>query len=87
MEEFILAADAGLYTSDYESFGLSILETLWFGKPIVAFNVGGIPEVAGEGYPLYSFPDTDALARAMDQLVESPDLTRSLGEQGETRRQ
>ena len=82
VEEFILAADAGLYTSDYESFGLSILETLWFGKPIVAFNVGGIREVAGEGYPLYPFPDTAALAGAMDQLVESPDQTASLGEQG-----
>jgi L-malate glycosyltransferase len=82
VEEFILAADAGLYTSDYESFGLSILETLWFGKPIVAFNVGGIPEVVGDGYPLYPFPDTPALAGAMDQLVKSPESARSLGEKG-----
>jgi len=82
VEEFISAADAGLYTSDYESFGLSILETLYFGKPVVAFDVGGIPEVAGEAYPLYPFPDVSSLAGAMDKLVESPDLTRSLGYQG-----
>ena len=82
VEEFISAADAGLYTSDYESFGLSILETLYFGKPIVAFRVGGIPEVAGEKYPLYPFPDVHALAAAMDKLVESPALAQSLGEQG-----
>jgi len=82
VEEFISAADAGLYTSDYESFGLSILETLYFGKPIVAFDVGGIPEVAGEAYPLYPFPDVSALAAAMDKLVESPNLARSLGDQG-----
>jgi L-malate glycosyltransferase len=82
VEEFISAADAGLYTSDYESFGLSILETLYFGKPIVAFDVGGIPEVAGEAYPLYPFPDVSVLAAAMDKLVESPNLARSLGDQG-----
>lgn len=82
VEDFIAAADAGLYTSDYESFGLSILETLYFGKPIVAFDVGGIPEVAGETYPLYPFPDVVAMASAMDKLVESPELVRSLGEQG-----
>jgi len=82
VEEFISAADAGLYTSDYESFGLSILETLYFGKPIVAFAVGGIPEVAGESYPLYPFPDVSALSAAIDTLVESPDVARGLGEQG-----
>jgi L-malate glycosyltransferase len=82
VEEFISAADAGLYTSDYESFGLSILETLYFGKPIVAFDVGGIPEVAGESYPLYPFPDTAALAGALDELVKSPERARELGELG-----
>ncbi len=82
VEEFILAADAGLYTSDYESFGLSILETLWFGKPVVAFDVGGIPEVAGKVYPLYPFPDVAALAGAMDELVSSPARARDLGERG-----
>jgi N-acetyl-alpha-D-glucosaminyl L-malate synthase BshA len=83
VEEFVLAADAGLYTSDSESFGLSILESLYFGKPIVAFRVGGIPEVAGESYPLYPFPDVDALASAMDKLVESPALTAELGKKGQ----
>ena len=83
VEEFILASDAGLYTSDYESFGLSILETLWFGKPIVAFRVGGIPEVTGDGYPLYPFSDVSALAMAMDGLVASPAQARRLGEMGQ----
>jgi N-acetyl-alpha-D-glucosaminyl L-malate synthase BshA len=82
VEDFISAADAGLYTSDYESFGLSILETLYFGKPIVAFDVGGIPEVVGDAYPLYPFPNVTALGSAVDKLVESSDLARSLAEQG-----
>ncbi len=82
VEDFIAAADAGLYTSDYESFGLGIMETLYFGKPVVAFDVGGIPEVVGEDYPLYPFPDVTAIATALDKLVESPNLAQTLGEQG-----
>jgi len=85
VEEYLEAADAGLYTSDYESFGLSILETAFYGKPVVAFRVGGIPEVIGDSYPLYPFGDVTAAAAALDALVESPNLARRLGEQSRAR--
>ncbi len=49
IEDYLFAADAGLYTSEHESFGLSILETMFYGKPIVAFAIGGIPEVVVDG--------------------------------------
>jgi N-acetyl-alpha-D-glucosaminyl L-malate synthase BshA len=81
VEEYLEAADAGLYTSEYESFGLSILETAFYGKPVVAFRVGGIPEVIGDACPLYPFGDVAAAAAALDALVESPNLARRLGEQ------
>src|SRR5205807_9506897 len=80
VDEYLQAADAGLYTSEYESFGLSILETMFYGKPVVAFGVGGIPEVIGDSCPLYSFGDTAAAAAALDALIESPELARELGE-------
>ena len=34
--------------SKYESFGLCILEAMATGRPVVAFKVGGIPEVIGD---------------------------------------
>ena len=72
VEEYLEAADAGLYTSEYESFGLGILETVFHGKPVVAFRVGGIPEVLGDSYPLYPFGDVTAAASALDALVQDP---------------
>ena len=85
VDEYLEAADAGLYTSEYESFGLSILETAFYGKPVVAFDVGGIPEVVGDSYPLYPFGDVSAAAAALDALAESPDLARELGERSRIR--
>jgi N-acetyl-alpha-D-glucosaminyl L-malate synthase BshA len=85
VENYLPAADAGLYTSDNESFGLSILETLFFGKPVVAFRIGGIPEVVDDAAYLHEFGDTAAMASSLDALVESPDVARKLGERGRAR--
>ena len=85
VDEYLAAADAGLYTSEYESFGLGILETVFYAKPVVAFRVGGIPEVMGDSCPLYPFGDLTAAAAALDALIESPDLARELGERSRNR--
>src|SRR5215467_12597130 len=85
VDEYLEAADVGLYTSEYESFGLSILETMFYGKPVIAFRVGGIPEVLGESYPLTSFGDVTAAAAALDALVESPTTAREIGKRNRTR--
>src|SRR5258708_7934864 len=85
VEEYLEAADAGLYTSQYASFGLGILETVFHGKPVLAFPVFGIPEVLGDSYPLYPFGDVTAPASALDALVQDPNLARELGEQSGAR--
>src|SRR5260370_29759540 len=79
VDEYLHAADAGLYTSEYESFGLTILETMFYGKPVVAFGVGAIPEFIGYACPLYAFGDALAAAAGLDALIESPNPARQLG--------
>jgi N-acetyl-alpha-D-glucosaminyl L-malate synthase BshA len=85
VEDFLPASDAGLYTSENESFGLSILETLFFGKPVVAFRIGGIPEVVGTAALLHLFGDVAGMAKSLDLLVDSPDTARELGARGNER--
>jgi L-malate glycosyltransferase len=85
VENYLQAADAGLYTSEIESFGLSILETMFFAKPIIAFRVGGIPEVVGDAGSLHKFGDVDAMAKTVDELIESPEQAREIGEAGRKR--
>ena len=85
VENYLQAADAGLYTSEVESFGLSILETMFFGKPVVAFRVGGIPETLGDAGSLHDFGDVAGMAKSLDDLIESPERAVAIGKQAEER--
>jgi glycosyltransferase involved in cell wall biosynthesis len=84
VEEYLEAADVGLYTSETESFGLSILETLFHGRPVVAFRVGGIPEVVSDGESgfLHEFGNIEAMAASLDRLASTPLLAQEMGAKG-----
>jgi len=81
IEDYLNAADLGLFTSELESFCLSILEAMTFGCPSAAFSVGGIPEVveSGKNGQLVPFGDTAALARAVEALLADPARRSALG--------
>src|SRR5438270_3805746 len=85
VEDFLPASDASLYTSENESFGLSILETMFFGKPVLAFRIGGIPEVVGDAAYLHEFGDVERIAKSLDALIDSPEMAKQIGEAGRER--
>jgi len=81
IDDYLQAADVGLFTSEVESFCLSILELMSIGCPSAAFAVGGIPEVvtSGETGLLVPFGDTAALTRAVESLLADPARRAALG--------
>jgi N-acetyl-alpha-D-glucosaminyl L-malate synthase BshA len=81
MEDYLQAADIGLFTSETESFCLSILEAMYFACPSVASQVGGIPEVVQDKISglLIPFGDCEKLGRAVQSLIENSTLRRELG--------
>lgn len=81
IEDYLQAADIGLFTSDMETFCLSLLEAMSFACPSVATAVGGIPEVVVSGASGILVPagDADALARGVESLIRDPLLRESLG--------
>lgn len=82
VEEYYLAADIGLVTSESESFCLTILEAMFFGCPSVSTRVGGIPEVirSADTGLLVPAGDADALARALETLIADPDRRLAMGQ-------
>ena len=87
IEDYLQAADIGLFTSEMESFCVSILEAMNFGCPSVAPAVGGIPEVtiSGKTGVLVPFGDVDATARAVESLMKNPAQRRALGSAAKVR--
>jgi L-malate glycosyltransferase len=87
IEDYLQAADLGLFTSESESFCLSILELMCFGVPSVATCVGGIPEVVEDGVSgmLVHSADPPDLAQAVHQLLEDPSRRRAMGHAAQRR--
>jgi L-malate glycosyltransferase len=87
IEDYLQAADIGLFTSESESFCLSILEAMYFACPSVARGVGGIPEVVENNTSglLVSSADPDALARAVESLIKDPARRLAMGQAAQKR--
>jgi glycosyltransferase involved in cell wall biosynthesis len=70
-----------------EAFGISCAEAMAAGVPVVTTEVGGIPEVLGDGTGglLVGPRDAAALAGAMGRLLEDPDQARALALAGRER--
>jgi len=75
-------ADLYVHTSRMESFCRSIAEALVCGTPVVAFDSGAVPEVAGPGAILVPSGDTAALAAAIIDLLSRQELRELLANQG-----
>ena len=79
----LAAADLFLLPSSKESFGLAALEAMACGVPVVASDVGGIPELVENGQTGFLFPpdDIQGMARAAALILSDEGLQRRMGEE------
>lgn len=68
-------SDAFLFLSRYEGFGLTFLEAMASGTPVIGTAVGGFPDIVTSGEGGFVVDRTpDAVARAIGRFAESSDV-------------
>lgn len=83
IQERLGLADLFLLPSDLESFGLAALEAMACEVPVIATNVGGLPEVVTHGVDGYLVAprDVEAAGKHALEILTRADRGRSMGQQ------
>jgi glycosyltransferase involved in cell wall biosynthesis len=81
LDHFYAALDLYIMPSRSEGWGLTVLRAMAFGVPVVASNVGGLPEIVQDGESGWLVPpeSPEALAGAIQTAAADPVRLRELG--------
>jgi L-malate glycosyltransferase len=87
VDEILSIADIFVLPSGSETFGLAALEAMSCGVPVVASNIGGLPELVLNGETGFLFPlgDIDALTDRTKTLLDNEELRVSMAESSRQR--
>jgi glycosyltransferase involved in cell wall biosynthesis len=79
--------DLFVLASNWEGFGLAAVEAMASGLPVVATDVGGLPEIVEDRRTGFLVPPGEPrmLAEKVVHLLQNPDLRRQMGTQGRIR--
>jgi glycosyltransferase involved in cell wall biosynthesis len=75
-------AEAFVFPSLYEGFGLPVLEAMARGVPVACSNASSLPEVAGDAALLFDPHEEAAIAEALRRLLDDPALREQLRARG-----
>ena len=81
------AADVAVTTPWYEPFGLTPLEAMACGAPVIGSRVGGIAFTIADGETGYLVPprDPEALSLRLDDVLRHPERRQRMGQAGRAR--
>jgi glycosyltransferase involved in cell wall biosynthesis len=82
LDILVSGAIASSYVSNYEGFGLPILEAMRCGTAVISSNTSALPEVAGDAALLVDPADINSISEAYDKIANDISLRNSLIEKG-----
>jgi glycosyltransferase involved in cell wall biosynthesis len=85
-DKLFRAFDGFLLSSRTEGTPMALLEAMAADVPIVATRVGGVPDIVdAQSAWLVESLDSEAMARALDELLRQPDIARGRAERARER--
>lgn len=85
LSQLYTRANAFVYPSLYEGFGIPPLEAMSHDCPVVCGTTGSIPEVVGDGGEYFDPADVDSIREAIERVVGSENHRKTLIEKGRAR--
>ena len=82
LADYTAAAFGAVYVSNFEGFGIPIVEAMQCRVPVITSNISAMPEIAG-GAALLADPfSVSSIADAMTRLVKDEALRKNLADAG-----
>lgn len=79
-KSFFETIDIFIFPSDEEPFGLVLLESMKYGKPVIVSRVDGPKEIVRDGLDALMFDDPQQISQFVEKLVSDKDLANLLVE-------
>tara|TARA_B100000683_G_scaffold248772_1_gene262279 strand:+ start:1454 stop:2605 length:1152 start_codon:yes stop_codon:yes gene_type:complete len=87
LKDIIASAEAMMYLSYFEGFGIPVLESIYCEVPVIISDRTSLPEVAGEGGPQLDPFDVEGIEAAMNSIVVDESLRTQYVEAGRAQKQ
>ncbi len=87
LDEYLAAFDLLVHPAEKEGLGVAMLKGASAGLPVIAFDVAGAKEAVAHGKTGALIPagDVESLQKAIELMIEEPEMRRSLGAAGRQR--
>lgn len=87
LNNVIASALALIYVSNFEGFGIPVLEAMYCETPVITSNVTSMPEIGGDAVLLVDPASTDSITNAMMKVAKDKKLREELVKKGKIQRQ
>ncbi len=81
LQRLVGAAEAMIYVSTFEGFGIPMVEAMRSGVPVIASNISSMPEVAGDAAIFVDPFSVDSIAHGMER-IRSDEYVNEIREKG-----
>lgn len=82
--KLMAAAEAFVFPTRYEGFGLPVLEAMQLGTPVITTNISAIPEIVGSAALFHKPDDITALTAHLRTILTRPAVSQKLRRLGRT---